>query len=1114
MMSNYVTKILIEAGAGAGKTYTLIKEIIDLLKNGKALPREIGAITFTNAAASEMKGRYQEEILKEENSPNIAAIIGEMDDLCVSTIHSFCNKILSLFPFELGTSLDRNIIIENKDIAKRNDKLFENAMSTTPEVNEICKMFGVDVSVIKNMFIDMQNSALESWKEYDDGVINYEKIEDIKKRCANCYNEVKSIIETHIKKFDRGLWRTIIKKEVYEGFYFYPRCSDFTIEEYKIINDFLKKTYKPSEEDKPKWYILTQKFTKEKAVSITAEDKQKVKEENKILKCELLSIYEKLTKTLNEYNRVALSSISNMVIKLFKKAKEEKRFMSDITNDETLLYTREVLNKLIKNKVILPESLRYKYIFIDEFQDTDPVQIDIVKALGDLIVATGTDVSFYLIGDPKQSIYQFRGADLNCYLKTSKEIEEGKKTDNVHYVTNPLKKNFRSSPIMIDYFNRMFSKERYFNVDESEFSYTLTSPGFERDKSIYKDLKVLSGVYRSDIEVQGKITNAHKDIEAEYIASLVQHYVSNGYLIYDKDVKDNVRPVQYSDFMIITPDNKQSAFLRAFGSLNISVNLEGREEPNTKEVLLLKGLLKYILDSGDENKTKLDKVYLEEVLTDKFVDDERSSEDRDKLIKLYTFLDSYKNKTVGVFIEEVQTFISSLGQSDNKEQIVQVIEMLKSGTLSSYDEAYKSLIDINEINRRLRLNETTNAVKVINLHKSKGLQGGIVILGGHIRINNNQPKTIGYINIDGKKEGIFNIYSRGKGSQKGNLKIHLKSEEMENYKDIDGDNRSAESKRLMYVAATRAKEMLIILNHKGKEEPYDGYWKDLLDDSVPPLPSDQSIENIVCQKSEEKGTETPIKAEGQQYYSFITKNEIAPLLTKGTPIINPSKLKGIKEDKTDITEEDTQKTEQFKDDYTFRQPLKGTIIHAVFEKIINLIKSNEDRAIGVKSLLENDEKRYSIIKFVIISTLLHEEEEFDYDKIVSANIDELDKYLKSFLLDSEIQSKIQKARHVYTELPFEYRTVINDKGSEGTQSIVKGIMDLVLAFDKDDLIEYEIWDYKTTENAYSSVSEFEEHLYSEYNEQLMLYKKALYDIFSQKGEKINVLPPKIYHLYR
>ena len=108
--------------------------------------------------------------------------------------------------------------------------------------------------------------------------------------------------------------------------------------------------------------------------------------------------------------------------------------------------------------------------------------------------------------------------------------------------------------------------------------------------------------------------------------------------------------------------------------------------------------------------------------------------------------------------------------------------------------------------------------------------------------------------------------------------------------------------------------------------------------------------------------------------------------------------------------------------------------------------------------------------------------------------------------------ELQTADEIYTELPFEIATIENTTNK--TSTIVRGVMDLVMKFKRDEEVKYQIWDYKTNEKTEENICDFEEALYNKYKPQLELYEKNLYEIALHGGEKINVLPPKIYHLYR
>ena len=359
------------------------------------------------------------------------------------------------------------------------------------------------------------------------------------------------------------------------------------------------------------------------------------------------------------------------------------------------------------------------------------------------------------------------------------------------------------------------------------------------------------------------------------------------------------------------------------------------------------------------------------------------------------------------------------------------------------------------------------------------------------------------------KQGIFNIYSSNQSLPGGNKSVYLESPYMAKFKETAENDRLMESKRLMYVAATRAKEMLIILNHNKNDSDFNGYWKDLLDQSVPELPiAEKIIEDSASTATEELQTEIDETIKP----NYISKKTIEKLSVNDCEIINPSKLNGINEDKRDYENDSDSTPVQIQNDFIITQPLKGTVIHAMFENTVNRIKSSKNRGEVISYLLEDNDKRDEIIRYVLASTLTKTNAEYDIQKVYKANISELDKHLKTFLCDSQIMDELQTADEIYTELPFEIATIENATNKPST--IVRGVMDLVMKFKSSENVKYQIWDYKTNEKTEESICDFEKTLYNKYKPQLELYEKNLYEIALHGGEKINVLPPKIYHLYR
>ncbi len=342
---------LIEANAGAGKTTTLIKIYVNLLKNYH--PDNVAFITFTEAAAAEIKSRIRREL---KEIPELQKYLLLLPSAPIGTIHSFCLELLRRYGHKFGfISLDTEIVSDFKK-----EKLLDKSVTETllqfqaenpHQFNELLSKIDFDrVSALKDLIKSLKHAISERTR-----FIGYKSnIKEIVKNVGKMFKELPpSVIPETDVEFD------LSKTETKEN------------------------------------------FKKELNVS-------------KIL-------YELTFKTINNYKKLL---------------KEE----NVVDYDEILERTLELLQLDNPKSEILNQI---KVLIIDEFQDTDPIQWKIVKELH----RENPNLLIYLVGDPKQSIYRFRSADIFVWNEAkSLSAEVTEKTEN-----------YRSSENLLSFFNLFFN---------------------------------------------------------------------------------------------------------------------------------------------------------------------------------------------------------------------------------------------------------------------------------------------------------------------------------------------------------------------------------------------------------------------------------------------------------------------------------------------------------------------------------------------------------------------------------------------------------------------------------------------------------------------------------
>jgi exodeoxyribonuclease V beta subunit len=378
--------------------------------------------------------------------------------------------------------------------------------------------------------------------------------------------------------------------------------------------------------------------------------------------------------------------------------------------------TQEVLLNKIKSK--------YKIALVDEFQDTDAVQYEILNKIFD-------DKTIFFIGDPKQSIYKFRGADIHTYLKAKSEVDR----------IFTLNKNFRSAKELIEGFNNIFSRNKaVFVLHDIDYIEAISGHEKFETKNLTKNI-----VIKYFDSTKNQSSNEAEQLVCDDIVAEVAHILNNQNFIKSRDDKD-FRRIEAKDIAIIVPTNKHITMLRnALNKYKIPVVASSNENVfSSEEAVELKKLLlafgqpanfyavRVALTTSFFNKNAQD-IY-------KTINNEEDMTDLiDELTKYQTM---WQNQgfysMMRTFINEkgIKEVISNMPGGERKmTNLLHLIELIHkaskvgivgvSETIKWLDEKIKNPDDINE-EFLLRLESDECAVNITTIHKSKGLEYPIV----------------------------------------------------------------------------------------------------------------------------------------------------------------------------------------------------------------------------------------------------------------------------------------------------------------------------------------------------------------------------------------------------
>ncbi|MBO4251918.1 MAG: UvrD-helicase domain-containing protein [Clostridia bacterium] len=431
--------ILVSASAGSGKTFVMIRRIIRLIVKGNAHADEILAATFTEAAAADMKEKLKKAIVEEIESgkSTLADELARVSTADICTLHSFCGRLVRTYFFAAGVSPDFKVADESESQALKQDALEETFKSFYDAKDEKFLAFidrfranrktdGLREIIMKaHEFCESEvdpDNFLSSFKE------NYTEA-GAGKLLAEFADRLKSASETLYGEF------AALKDE----------CSAAGVSSYANYCGQLCDIVREIEEkglDTAKNYALSGALPR--MPSDKSESAKALNERVKALKNKLSKLCE-YTQNI-EYDPRLFDGLKEnaetfyAIVKRFSDTYDRLKRDSDLLDFSDL--ERFALIALSDEKVKAAVHEKYKYVFVDEYQDVNAVQEEIISKVA--------DGNLFMVGDVKQSIYGFRGCRSEIFENKQKTIADNGGT------AIKLNYNFRSAENVIKKVNDIF----------------------------------------------------------------------------------------------------------------------------------------------------------------------------------------------------------------------------------------------------------------------------------------------------------------------------------------------------------------------------------------------------------------------------------------------------------------------------------------------------------------------------------------------------------------------------------------------------------------------------------------------------------------------------------
>ena len=435
--------ISVTAGPGSGKTFVLVQRYLHILRERKLNIDQIVAITFTNRAANEMRERLRQdlsEILRTvtpEERPRWLNYKRTLDGAVITTIHGFCARLLREFPVE--ARIDPQFLLLDEHRA---------AMLLEGVVEEVLSKFisegHIEVSRL-TLGVGRAKLAAALAQVYREARGQGLSLLELAQATANSHAAENDYVKA-LEDLDGAM----------TGFLAAPRTTASAKAKLSDIKSAWSdvRTYLdriPEHEDLAEYCQALELFRelRPQARGNLAGHIQALDE--LIWGKELCGRLPQICFDMFA-GRYALEMI-NLLISVDKRLNEEKQKISALDFDDLEIRTLDLLN----NTSVLTRAVeRYRFFLVDEFQDTNGLQQQLLERLA--LTKGYSKANLFIVGDPKQSIYGFRGADVDVFREMSKTLVAAGGE------SRPLPLNFRSQPPLIKFFNYLF--ERLFQPSE------------------------------------------------------------------------------------------------------------------------------------------------------------------------------------------------------------------------------------------------------------------------------------------------------------------------------------------------------------------------------------------------------------------------------------------------------------------------------------------------------------------------------------------------------------------------------------------------------------------------------------------------------------------------
>lgn len=820
----------INAGAGSGKTTRLTEILSEKLGSKEYKPSEVILTTFTELAASEFREKSRERLYND----NHADVAAELDSATIGTVHSVALSFIQKYWYLIGVSPDMKVMSEDDLQVYISESLGD---CVEKEDLEFFRSYG--------SFFDLKDSQshvdLDFWKDHllaiIDKVNNYDV--DIERSKTDSCKVVEQVFNSNIALNLSLLNAFTVTLNSQIGGY-----AKTNKDNYQPVLDGLTSS-KVSYANLVKLYKL---LTKDSPAKIIKGFKAGMSEKSFDDLVDNLKAYQ-MSSVGDDSPGGMMKKIINILFDIAQRWKDgfndfkAKRHIIDYNDMERLF-----LELLDKPQVEAEIKGAYKLMMVDEFQDSSPIQLKIFNKLSDLMEQS------YWVGDPKQSIYGFRGADVELVNEITKQFIDEDRDSALNLTYDNLPNSWRTREPLVNLTTDCFTRAFKGIIDRENVKLEAARQENEQFSNSLYHWNCLA---------------SNAELFVDKVADRVKLLLDSQTIIQIKN-KEEFRTIRPGDIAILCRSNTECKnFANALVKKGIPVSFVKNDILQQTEVQLVFTLLKFMVDSSNKHVRADLLRLLEETSTQDILqqrldyvisliseEDDEENEGKKKIVmkpdqwleegnalicKLKEFKNTVNNLSVSDLLESIifgialPEVVAKWGDVDNRRQNLQTLCSLAK----KYDEhclqmgigasiggllTYLSYAEVDS-----KIDNASDAVKVLTYHKSKGLEWYYVILsslsddsledqeftkknfwGVHELRHPAPNEQYGYV-----IQFLPPIINGGKTNLPQPIIDACK--ELELYTKLQNKERN-DLRHLLYVGVTRARDYLTTLSHQTSKD--------------------------------------------------------------------------------------------------------------------------------------------------------------------------------------------------------------------------------------------------------------------------------------------------------